>query len=849
MIPHRLELKNFLPYRTPDPLNFDGIHLACLTGHNGAGKSSLLDAITWVLWGRARSGNRPDDLIHLGQTEMYVQLDFEQEGVIYRVLRQRTAGRRGVSNLNLFIVQDDGTLRSIREPSMNETQKQIEGILRLDYETFINSAYLQQGKADAFTTKNPAERKRILGEILGLEDWAVYEDRVKETLKGIQGNITALRTRIQDIDDELGKEAQYRQELVNAQADETTAATALHEAEVLLAQVAHAERDLKATQSQIAATKRAQTDYQADLRVVEDEIVRYEQAIAHMQGLLGTADTIEEGYATLAQAREIDRTLGTKLTAIRDLDRVINDLERQIDMARANLEADRRAQEQRLRDLQKSLASDVTQDLHALNARIAELEEAERDRDALTRTQAERQAERQALTNQLDVLTRTGREIGERIDRLDEASAVCPLCGQVLDEDHRTQVLNELETERDARREEYRQTRARIADIDEEAATLRQQWEALSQQLAQLPGLRNQAGALSQQAQDAEAHRAQLAETQVELASLASVLDSAAYAQELREQLQQALAERDSLGYDSGSHQSAREQLEQYASYDQRFYELNSAREALPREQVALESAQVRRERYTAALAEHETTLAQLDADLLRLQGEVAEQKQREQEVLARRTEAMQARDRRIAAEQQLHTLDAQRQRRADYLRRLDAERSELALYEDLRVAFGKNGVPTLIIESAIPELEETANRLLSRLTQGRMHLRLTTQTINQDGSARETLDIEISDELGTRAYEMYSGGEAFRIDFALRIALSRLLANRAGAHLRTLFIDEGFGTQDDEGRSRLVEAIHTVQDDFDMVLVITHIDDLRDAFPVHITIEKTPSGSAIALR
>ncbi len=112
-----------------------------------------------------------------------------------------------------------------------------------------------------------------------------------------------------------------------------------------------------------------------------------------------------------------------------------------------------------------------------------------------------------------------------------------------------------------------------------------------------------------------------------------------------------------------------------------------------------------------------------------------------------------------------------------------------------------------------------------------------------------ETLDIQIADELGARDYEMYSGGEAFRINFAIRVALSQMLARRAGAHLRTLFIDEGFGTQDAAGRDRLVEAITAIQDDFDLILTITHIDELRDHFPVHIVVEKTPNGSRVNVR
>ena len=111
-----------------------------------------------------------------------------------------------------------------------------------------------------------------------------------------------------------------------------------------------------------------------------------------------------------------------------------------------------------------------------------------------------------------------------------------------------------------------------------------------------------------------------------------------------------------------------------------------------------------------------------------------------------------------------------------------------------------------------------------------------------------ETLDINISDELGTRNYEMFSGGEAFRINFAIRIALSKLLARRAGAPLPTLVIDEGFGTQDSAGLEKLKEAIISIHDDFDKILVITHVDELKDAFPTRIDVIKTAQGSTISM-
>jgi exonuclease SbcC len=129
------------------------------------------------------------------------------------------------------------------------------------------------------------------------------------------------------------------------------------------------------------------------------------------------------------------------------------------------------------------------------------------------------------------------------------------------------------------------------------------------------------------------------------------------------------------------------------------------------------------------------------------------------------------------------------------------------------------------------------------------MSIRFATQIEYKDkrrDDLRETLEIQISDTAGIRNYEMYSGGEAFRVNFAIRLALSKILAQRKGARLQTLVIDEGFGSQDTQGRQRLIEAINLVKHDFAKILVITHLDELKDAFPTRIEVEKTDRGSTI---
>ena len=174
----------------------------------------------------------------------------------------------------------------------------------------------------------------------------------------------------------------------------------------------------------------------------------------------------------------------------------------------------------------------------------------------------------------------------------------------------------------------------------------------------------------------------------------------------------------------------------------------------------------------------------------------------------------------------------------------------EQSICQELYTAFGRQGVQAMLIETVVPRLEEEANHLLGRMTDNRMHLKLETQRERRTGrgEAVETLEINVQDELGPRSYEMYSGGEAFRVNLALRIGLSKVLAQRMGAPLPTLFIDEGFGTQDAAGREQVLDVISVIQDDFEQIIVITHLDDLKDMFPVRIEVQKGDQGSTFWL-
>jgi exonuclease SbcC len=214
-----------------------------------------------------------------------------------------------------------------------------------------------------------------------------------------------------------------------------------------------------------------------------------------------------------------------------------------------------------------------------------------------------------------------------------------------------------------------------------------------------------------------------------------------------------------------------------------------------------------------------------------------------QQDIVGRKERALEKRGSLINAAHTIKNALAELSAQEKLMRDIDQDMHD---YQAIAQATGKDGLQALLIEEAIPEIEQEANELLGRLTNNQAQLFIESLRDLKKGGTKETLDIKISDATGTRPYEMFSGGEAFRIDFALRIAISKLLARRAGTALRTLIIDEGFGSQDEEGLGYIMDAIYKIQDDFAKVIIVSHLASMKDQFPVHFVVEKGPSGSKV---
>jgi exonuclease SbcC len=694
MIPLKLELQNFLPYKEPDALDFSGLHVACLAGDNGAGKSSLLDAMTWALWGRARA-KTDEELIHQGASEMRVAFTFGLQGQVYQVIRQKKGGKRGGSSLELQ-AQENGKWKGQSEATILQTQKKIIGLLKLDFDTFVNSAFIQQGKADEFTRKTPAQRKEVLADILGLDQWGVYEERAKKRITELRERIVELEGEIAGYDRELNRRAEYEAALATATAKLADAQSKLLAAESQWAEVEKARDALNALRKQMA-----------DL---DKRIVSGEKELAEIDSELRAA-----------QAK------GDPVSLARELDSV--------------------------------------------NAFLAKLEAREEERAKVTEQRQATLEESARRKGENDTLGPQTEPLKKRVETLSAATEpICPTCGQPLTEDHRHRIIEELSAEVDSRRARYRENTARLKALADELTAFDRALTQINADLRERPAM------------------------QKKLADLQGKVTAAT---------------------------EARAQIDSLATRRNRWLE-------------GLQADRAQRAALEAEASQH--ALRAVDADNL-------------QNALDKlRFESRVATEELGAARQRLASLDSLAKYRAEKVAAQKKLAAEQGMFEELREAFGKRGVPALIIEAAVPEIENAANDLLRRMTAGRMNIRFNTQRETQAGDVRETLDIQIADELGTRAYENFSGGEQFRVNFAIRIALSRLLARRAGAQLQTLIIDEGFGSQDTQGRERLVEAINAIQDDFQRILVITHLDDLKDAFPARIDVIKTPQGSQIAV-
>ena len=1063
MIPQQLTLKNFLSYREAT-LNFRGLHVACICGANGAGKSSLLEAIAWAVWGQSRASTE-DDIINQGSMEALVDFTFQCHDQTYRTIRSRYRGQ--ATTLEFQVLSPTG-FRSLTEKGVRATQQIISRHLRLDYDTFINSAYLRQGRADEFMLKRPSDRKQILADLLKLNQYDEIAEQAKEKARQFKAeltvlersfeesstqlrrgdglaieeanlNVTLTQTRQQQTDDGdrlcqfqqtqrqrqdwrqqlMGQQQQQQylqQECQRLQQDLSNLKQQQRQLENILAdgkaiavcyaqyQTLQAEEETQAAKfqtHQATQTQRQQIlQEQAEqiallkdqLRQVQAQQDALQQQQQENQQILSKADEIETALKQLRQARarlaELDQLQmqASPLTQRRHQLQTQRDRVQTRLMARLeelhSLQQHLEAQQQQQPHLQQTLLG-ITKQIDHLEKRRSYQQQV-REKGVERRNFLERLQERQreferelaALDQKLLLLRRehpqreTQKELPETISTthttLEENGTrggspyalyqpstevsveylplfsadhypapsqpypPCPLCDRPLDEQHWQHVLQHHQHEQQEIRRQLWVIREQLTTSDREIRVLRQEYRDVDKELVHYGAALERRGQLQEQLQRSGEGLDRLQKILAEQLDIERSLHQNAYATDLTEELHLIDASLQQLNYDDKNHALARGQVDRHrwaeikqaeikqaqrrqAQVEQRLPELAASIAQFEASLEAIAYAPLQQQineldRHLSAIGyslEQHTALRQTlrqeqpsqlrYQELLQAQHHYPALQQRSQELavlLGDRHQALQTAIAQVeslqqqlqdssdprsdieALEAQIHQnrtqldhhlaqlgrlqqqqqdLEAFKAQHTELITQIQTTRHQLRVHQELSQAFGKNGLQALMIENVLPQLEAEANQILGRLSANQLHIQFVTQRSNRKSKVPnpkliETLDILISDIHGTRPYETYSGGEAFRVNFAIRLALARLLAQRSGTALQLLIVDEGFGTQDEAGCDRLISSINAIAADFACILTVTHMPHLKEAFQTRIEVYKTENGSQVRI-
>jgi exonuclease SbcC len=783
-----------------------------------------------------------DKMVRTGQTEMSTALEFEHRGEVYRSTRTYSKKGRGKSTLELQRANGSGW-ESISGTTIRETEEKIRTLLSLDANTFINSSMILQNAANKFTAALPSERKEILKKVIGLEVYDRLLEVAKIKAKAAELELEKAKAKKAELDDKLkGRpaleaerdtvDAELKQVAEDITQKETELRTAEETVRSLQADSEKAEEILK----QVDALTAEITNKQAERETQQNRLAEAEKYTSQEEKIKKNAAEHERvnGLIITLQAKK------PQLDGIKaDIDRIESDMTK-VDAAATKI------------------GTEIADKELALQERPA-LEKADKEyREAVTSTES------------MDVLFEkwTGLDIKARDARdiWNEALTIY---------DTKTKTLErELETLRgkaamlddsnciDAERASCRfladaiEAKARLAEVQADYNGHIIQACKITVLSYKKSRLENERDALEYNAQEHRRLKSLVTELRPKADKLAQLTGQGEVLEKLRAQKQQEEVRKTELAgqlMDKKSEfQVLEEELSPLSGYEKRLPVLQTwvdALKKLPAEQEAKKTATERiaaldreiksRQEQSDKLGQERNALLIKTANLstakdniVSFQGYI-KAKQDEQNSLHARAGGIKAK---------LDALQKDEQERQQAAAKIEPSAKELTRWQTLIKAFGRDGIPALIIENAIPELERISGEILGQMTNGQQSIRFETQKeLKSKAGLADTLDIwvDIWDEPEARIYESFSGGEQLRIDFALRFALAELLARRAGAKIEWLTVDEGLGSQDAGHRDLVLEAIKKVADRFKKTFVITHIEAAQAVFEQQIYLEK----------
>lgn len=897
MIPRTLQIKNFLSYGPEiQTISFEPYHLICLSGKNGHGKSAMLDAITWALWGCARkvinSQKADQGLLHLGQTSMMVIFDFEVQQVHYRVKRSyEIVYGKPYTTLEFGMINTDAIFMPLTDKTIRTTQLCIDTTIGLDFDTFVNSAFVRQGNANEFSKRSPKDRKEIITAILGLQSYDTLRKAALDTIKEAtikKATINALQEKIHK---DLEQERSINTEAQNLEISLTTCNTQQID---LINQIALCTQEKQILNKQERARDICTftlTQHKNTLESLLQELrtIRNAWRITHYATMLHQNAGLDERRKKLvAIIKEHSALQQTALnykerivvlremlqTCIQERETVEQTLKQEITHALEQSKTTLHTSDITLKHInqekntaQKEYTTTVTllADMHKQLGTYVSIAETLTKKTALFDKRKETYQRLVAYGNMLKSELNT---LQQKIDLSEnQQDPSCPLCEQNLSTTHRHFLLQKLMNQAHNIHHRYERLKRILPQAKQMLISEHEAIGVLQKQQEEFVLLQTAVENHSQKQQifskkidelealyNTELHKYQQIQLIINQYTHALTLPintehynalkarQNALEKELKEHTQQLQL----LTYDQATHEKYTTELteldvhmQSYATIKQQMVMQEERKKSINVLCIQIKNIKKEYIQYTQQLSLYAQLEEQIQNNTIKavsLQNQYTQCSQEKERLLQEKG--------RLEAEKQKIALLAKEYEQNE--KTLQGLHEHIYDYTVIAQAASKDGIQALLIEDAIPEIEQEANDILSKLTNNQAHISIESLRDLKKGGTKETLDINISDAAGIRPYELFSGGEAFRIDFALRIAISKLLARRAGTALQTLIIDEGFGSQDEEGLAHIMDAMYKIQYDFAKIIIVSHLHSMKDQFPVHFVVEKNARGSIV---
>jgi len=801
--PVRLELEGFSTFRDRVELDFDGIDLVAFTGATGAGKSTLIDAMTFALYGsvaRYDNANRVAPVIHQLSNEARVRLDFESGGTTFtvvRVVRRRSSkGREAdgatTKEARLERVEADGST-TVLAGEVRELNTAVEDVLGLDFAQFTRTIVLPQGEFAAFLRDDQASRDRLLQRLL---DLGIYER---------MGQLARSRA----------KEAGIRIDMLADQRERLAPPT---------------DEELAA----LGARREALTELQARIDRWQDELVAIDAALDPCRARVTEIDGAIERLAEIVVPDAVDgleRELQQIQEARTALDGAMAEAREARDSAVTAADAlPEKADLVRIQSVAEQLAG-TRADVDDLVAEAEELI----DRTASLSEESERH-DRELTTAEADV--RTARQMADAAEWTAalEVGAPCPVCHQEVASipDHDPGgVVDAAEQRRDALQAAAKKVNRDLAKVTErgrlvadEIARQRERIDLLELQRSTLTGPDDPAEIATVLAEIDEATAASRAaaervtELEADLGRLASAEQAAARSardhQTALAKLRDAVAD---LQPPPLGHESLPEDFRSLATWAE------ARRDELGSERVEL--------------AEEGRRLSRERAELFESMGEAAAGVGLDVEPAGLAEAVARAS---LDLDGQLSDANRRRSEDGELAGRAAGLQTDRILDEALGRHLRAGGFSSWLLAEALDSIVAKATTWLRELSDHQYSL------VAGDRNFA-IVDHNNADEV--RDVRTLSGGETFLASLALALALADSIAELApvdAPQLDSMFLDEGFGTLDPATLDVVAGAMEELASAGRMIGVVTHVADLAERMPAQFRVTKGPSTSTVEL-